>query len=418
MFGHRKTEVLVVGAGPTGLLTALKLAEAGVGVEIIEEEPQTAGHSYALALHPASLQRLDEIGLATEAIAKGRRVEGLAIYEGTERRASLQIGDARHPLLALPQSAFEALLSERLAKKKVPVHWGHRLARLEIGSAGIKATVHRLERETTGYAVARTGWVVDKEFQYDAAYIVGADGHGSLVRRILEIPFEETGPSQVYATFECAPRGERVEEMRLVLAEDTANALWPLPRSRARFSLEIDAPEVSAQERFKSRLVTQVGERFFHQLNEEEIRPLVKARAPWFDYDPESFGWSIELRFERRLAASFGRGRAWLAGDAAHLTGPAGLQSMNSGLREASDLAACLAEILRHRGAPDRLEEYGRARLAEWRFLLGRAGGLKPGPSTPAFAAQHAARLLACLPGTDEGLDALAVQIGLQPVRT
>jgi pentachlorophenol monooxygenase len=417
MFGHRKTEVLVVGAGPTGLLAALKLAEAGVGVEVIEEEPQTAGHSYALALHPASIERLEEVGLGAQAIASGQRVTGLAIYEGNERRAALQIGDPRRPLLALPQSALETLLAERLAKKKVKVHWGHRLARLEPKASGVTSVVHRLERQTTGYAVARTGWVVDKEFEYEAAFVVGADGHGSLVRRILEIPFDEAGSSQVYAVFECTPRGGVVEEMRVVLVDDTVSALWPLPSGRARFSLELDAPEVSAEGRFKSRLVTQVGEHFFHALDEEEIRPLVKARAPWFDYDPASFGWSIELRFERRLAGSFGRGRVWLAGDAAHLTGPAGMQSMNSGLREASELAGHLADILQRGASADRLETYGRARLSEWNFLLGRAGGLKAGPSTPDFAAQHAARLLASLPGTDEGLDALAAQIGLQPAR-
>jgi 2-polyprenyl-6-methoxyphenol hydroxylase-like FAD-dependent oxidoreductase len=417
MFGHRKTEVLVVGAGPTGLLAALHLAEAGVAVEILEEEPQPAGHSYALALHPASVERLEKVGLAAPAVAAGRPIGGLAIYEGAERRAALAIGDGRHPLLALPQSALESLLAERLAKKKVRVHWGHRLARLESGPAGVKAIVHKLERETTGYAVARSGWVVDKEFDYDAQYVIGADGHGSLVRRILEIPFEETGPSTVYATFECTPRGGPVEEMRLVLDGDTVNALWPLPSGRARFSLELEAPDVSARDRFKSRLVTQVGERFFHSLDEPVLRPLVKERAPWFDYDPASFGWSIEVRFERRLAGSFGRDRVWLAGDAAHLTGPAGMQSMNSGLREGTELAAHFADILKRGADPSRLEAWGQNRRAEWSFLLGKSGGLKAGASTPAFAAKHAARLLASLPGTDAGLDALASQIGLQPVR-
>jgi 2-polyprenyl-6-methoxyphenol hydroxylase-like FAD-dependent oxidoreductase len=416
MFGSRKTQVLVVGAGPTGLVAALALADAGVAVEIIEEQSDTAGHSYALALHPASLQLLERLGLAEVALAVGRRIPSIGLYEGHERRADLKVGDARYPLLVLPQSALEHLLVEALAKKGVRVHWNHRLARMEEGTSGVVATVHRLERETTGYAVARTGWVVDKELSYNASYVIGADGHASLVRRILEIPFEETSPSQVYAVVECAAR-RPADEMRLAIGDDTLDVVWPLPSGRFRFSLQLEDPGVRAEDRFKSRLVSQVGERFFPHLDPDTLRALIEARAPWFDLEPGSLAWTIEVRFERRLADSFGRDRVWLAGDAAHLTGPAGMQSMNAGLREGFDLAQRVAAALRLGDANSGLQEYGRERLREWRFLLGKSGGLKAGAQAPAFAAKHAARLLPGLPGTDEALDAIVRQIGLTPVR-
>jgi 2-polyprenyl-6-methoxyphenol hydroxylase-like FAD-dependent oxidoreductase len=416
MPGPSKSRVLVVGAGPTGLLAALQLVERGVVVELIEEEWRSAGHSYALALHPRSLSRLAEVGLADEAIAAGQRLETMTVYEGPDRRATLRLGpsDARFPfVLSLPQSALEELLARRLKERGVSVQWSHRLARLETRGSGVVATVQRLEKESTGYAVAHTEWTVARETEVEASFVVGADGHRSLVRHALGLAFDETGPSQAFAVLECDAAGSPASEMRLVLDEGTTSALWPLPGGRARWSLELHAPEVAAEERYKSRLTTHLGERFFHHLPEPATAELVRRRAPWFPSEPRSIGWSIEVRFERRLAEAFGRGLTWLAGDAAHLTGPAGMQSMNAGLDEASDLAARIERIRRGQADGGLLEEYGRQRSASWRFLLGQQGRLREQASTPGFAARNAARLLPCLPATGEDLAALASQLGL-----
>jgi 2-polyprenyl-6-methoxyphenol hydroxylase-like FAD-dependent oxidoreductase len=228
------------------------------------------------------------------------------------------------------------------------------------------------------------------------------------------VPFAEAGPSQAFAVFECGARPGASDELRLVLEEKSVNALWPLPGERARWSLELEAPEVSSEDRFKSRLTTMLGERFFHHLDESRIRDLLRTRAPWFEPALRELGWSVEVRFERRLAGTFGRDRVWLAGDAAHLTGPAGMQSMNAGLREAFDLGSRIARVLRGRDGRDLLDGYGRERLAEWRFLLGQAGGLRPWASASPFVAKNAARLLPCLPATGDELRALAGQIGLE----
>ena len=281
-------------------------------------------------------------------------------------------------MLALPQSALEGLLARRLAERGVKVRWSHRLARLEPRGHGLLATVHKLEKASTGYAVARTEWTIDKEIAFEAEFTVGADGHRSLVRRALGASFEEAGPSQVFAIFECDAMPDPGNEIRLVLDAGRVGALWPLPGNRARWSLELEAPEVGADERFKSRLTTSVGEQFFHHLDEARVRELLRERAPWFDPAGLEVGWSIEVRFERRLTASFGRDRVWLAGDAAHLTGPVGVQSLNAGLREAAELASRIADVRQGKGGADHLEAYGRDRAAEWGFLLGLAGGLRP----------------------------------------
>jgi 2-polyprenyl-6-methoxyphenol hydroxylase-like FAD-dependent oxidoreductase len=412
----RKTDVLVVGAGPTGLVAALSLAQAGLTVEIIDEEWRPAGHSYALALHPRSLELLGGLGLAEAAISQGCRLGSLTILAGDEPPATIRcslVHDRFPFLLSLPQSGLEQVLTEALAKMGVKVGWSHRLAGLELGGDAVRATVHRLEKESAGYAVAHTEWTIAEPVEIRAGFVIGADGHRSLVRRALGIPLDEAGPSQAFAIFECADPAAGKEE-RLVLRDDSVNALWPLPRGRARWSLEIAGPEVSAADRHKGRLTTMLGERFFPHLDEAETRELVSERAPWFASRVGEIGWSIEVRFERRLAKSFGRGRVWLAGDAAHLTGPAGMQSMNAGLVEAGELATRIARVRGGQAELELLESYGKERLEDWSFLLGRRGGLRPGAATAEFVAKNADRILPCLPAIGSDLPPLAAQLGLE----
>jgi len=415
--GLLRTDVLVVGAGPTGLLAALRLARSGARVVLIEEEWRTAGHSYALALHGRALLRLDEVGLAQAAVAAGNRLNRLRLFDTREEQAALDLAipDARFPfVLVLPQSALEGLLASALEELGTAVRWSHRLARLEQRGETVVATVQQLEKQSGGYAVAHTEWVVAEELQVEASFVVAADGHRSLARRALGVAFPEVGPSQTFAVLECAAGATPQDELRLVLDAGRVSALWPLPASRARWSLELEAPEVTADERYKSRLTTRLGERFFHHLPDAAVAALLHHRAPWFPAQPAEVGWSVEVRFERRLAEAFGRGRVWLAGDAVHLTGPAGMQSMNAGLDEASDLAARIDRVRRGEGSLELLEQYGRERAAAWRLMLGLDGRLRPGPAAPALVAQNAARLLSCLPATGGELATLAGRVGLE----
>src|SRR3954469_11892774 len=110
MLQAHQTEVLVVGAGPVGMLTALLLSKAGIHVKIIDREPRTASRTYACALHPRTLQLTDRLGLTEEILALGRVVKTVAFYEGETRRAEVSLAKlpADHPYaVVLPQSAFE-----------------------------------------------------------------------------------------------------------------------------------------------------------------------------------------------------------------------------------------------------------------------------------------------------------------------
>jgi 2-polyprenyl-6-methoxyphenol hydroxylase-like FAD-dependent oxidoreductase len=250
----------------------------------------------------------------------------------------------------------------RLERKGVRVRWNHRLASLSGSEDGVVARVDRLEKESGGYAVAHTQWVIDSTKEFRAAFVVGADGHRSMVRRALGARFDEVGPSQVFAAFECAAGGSHPDQPSLVLQGSNVNVMWPLEHGRSRWSLERSVSVADADDRFKSRLTTQMGERYFPYLDEELLRAMLIDRAPWFG-PLSDLGWSIEIRFERRLASLAGRERIWLAGDALHTTAPAGMQSMNAGLREASSLASCITRKRRGGDGGGLFDEYGRACL-------------------------------------------------------
>ena len=90
---EERTEVLVVGAGPVGLLTAIVLAEAGIEVKIIDREDRTTARSYACALHPRTLRLLSPMGLAAPVLERGRRTQTVAFYDGAARRAEIKLGE-------------------------------------------------------------------------------------------------------------------------------------------------------------------------------------------------------------------------------------------------------------------------------------------------------------------------------------
>lgn len=410
-----ETEALVAGAGPVGMLAALALAERGVTVEVVDEEWRPASRSYALALHPATLELLDEAGLARDLFEEGHRVTRVAFYDGAERRAELSLADlpgAFPFLLVLPQKALERVLEERLAGHRVKVRWNHRLADLALDGDRPTATVERLAKESTGYSVATTVWVVEAESAVTAQAVVGADGHRSRVRQALGVELEALGEPELYAVFEFTSDAPRMDEVRVVLHEHTTSVLWPLGGDRFRWSFQVESSTVDVTRPDKSRLAVQVGRHAYPYLSREDLAGLIERRAPWFEGSIGDLEWSVAVRFERRLAASFGRDGVWLAGDAAHLAPPAGVHSMNLGLAEAHDLAERIAGVLRQGASRDLFEAYGRERRSGWQRLLG--GEVEAGPEASDWVRRRAGRILPCLPASGEDLDRLLGQLGLR----
>ena len=159
----------------------------------------------------------------------------------------------------------------------------------------------------------------------------------------------------------------------------------------------------------------------------ERLQQLIAARAPWCTARPTQIYWSTLGLFESRLTRSFGKGRVWLAGDAAHQAPPVGVHSMNSGLVEARELAGRMTQILRAGGAAPLLEEFAARTHEAWQGLLdasvqprtGRAAGTASGwevralPGADPWVRQASARILACVPASGDDLEPLLKQIGL-----
>ena len=397
MFRHSDPEVLVVGAGPVGLVAALFLQQHGVGLEVVDMHQRTTQHSYALAIHPRTLRILDEAGLSEGLIGAGRKLTKVAFYEGRERHAEIDYSAlaSRHPcLLVVRQSLLERAVEKALRQQKVEVLWGHRLQSLTADGAILQAEVAKLDQVATGYPVARSEWLVARTETIRPAFVIGADGYDSAVRRMAGIEMAEHGGGQIFSVYEIEATGELPAEVRVILDRDLTSVYWPLEEGRCRWGFQIQ--DASG-----------------HEPSMERLEQLIGARAPWWTARPTEIYWSTLGLFESRLVRSFGKGGVWLAGDAAHQAAPVGVHSMNSGLVEARELAARISRVLRDGGAAPLLQEFATETHEAWQRLLDANRTVRALPGADSWVRQTAARILACIPASGDDLEPLLEQIGL-----
>jgi 2-polyprenyl-6-methoxyphenol hydroxylase-like FAD-dependent oxidoreductase len=397
MFRHPDPEVLVVGAGPIGLVATLFLQQLGVRVEVVDMHQRTTQHSYALAIHPRTLRVLDEAGLSEGLIATGQKLSKVAYYEGPERRAEIDYAAlaSEHPyLLVLRQSLLERAAEKALRQKNLKVLWGHRLQSLSADDATPRADVAKLDQVASGYPIARSEWVVVKSETIRPAFVIGADGYDSAVRRMAGIEMEELGAGQIFSVYEIEASGDLPAEVRVILDPDLTSVYWPLEQGRCRWGF-------------------QIREAAGHEASMERLAQLIAARAPWFTAQPTQIYWSTLGLFESRLARSFGKGGAWLAGDAAHQAAPVGVHSMNSGLVEARELATRMMRILRAGGEASLLREFATQAHGAWQRLLGAGREVRALPGADPWVREARARIVASIPASGDDLEPLLQQIGL-----
>jgi 2-polyprenyl-6-methoxyphenol hydroxylase-like FAD-dependent oxidoreductase len=326
-------QVLVVGAGPTGLVLAADLLARGVSMRIIDKGNGINLETRAIAIHARALEVLDLMSLAERFVDHGQAVRWFSFYTDGKRRLSLDLSrnGTRFPfMLDIPQHQTEALLRARIAELGGVIEQGTELTGLAEEPAGVIATV----RDADG-----------QPRQITAGYVVGCDGAHSRVRHELGLPFR----GHPY------PQDWLLADVRLdwARAENEVHAFF-----RADGTPLICFPMREHQWRL---VVPFAGDRAPGPPDLSEIQRLVDQRAPEpvVASDPT---WLASFNCHRRSTDTYRRGHILLAGDAVHIHTPAGGQGMNTGITDAHNLGWKLALVAGGRAPDQLLDTYGAER--------------------------------------------------------
>ncbi len=388
--GDRAVQLLVVGAGPVGLLAGVVAARNGLTVEIIDQTFRGFGRGYAALLHPSSVRLLDELGLGPKLREQGRELTRVTVRVAGEETLELSLPS---PAFSLGQSALEDILLAALRAEGVAVHAPLEASTLQQDANEVRVRVVRKELVTLGSPADYSEWEPVDSATIKADFVLGADGYASKVRGALGISLASLGGTQGFAMFEVQKpvEGTGVE---LGFADGLGSIELPLPGQKTRlgFQLESGLDLVPDLQRLGELLVT---------------------HAPWFQDRVSRIDWSAVMHFERRLARRFGAGRVWLAGDAAHVTSPFGAQSMNLGLSEASKLVEHFSDCMRRSASIESIERYGHEREREWHRLLGVHVRYDLLPHAPSWLGKLAHTIGPTLPASGKDLERLFEQLGL-----
>lgn len=363
---HRTTDVLVVGAGPTGLTAAVELARRGVDCRVIDKLAAPAGQAdKAIGVHCRTMELWEEQGIVREAMDTGIWLTGNMVFvNGREtHRMSWELPGLPYAHLGLPQYETERLLTQRLATLGVRPQRGAELVGFAQDADGVTATV----------ATADGGTETVR-----ARYLVGCDGAHSRVRELLGLTF--TGGLGRFP--------------QLFMLGDV-DVDWDMPDGHLlRFLHETDGRMdgmlvcVPLRGERRYRIATLAPPRFFAQTGGQDAPPgfseelaaptLADVQAALDHLAPpgtraSNLRWSSVFRISHGIVDRYRDGRVFVAGDAAHLHPPAGGQGMNTGIQDAWNLAWKLALAARGLAAPGLLDSYETERRPEGEEIVGRA---------------------------------------------
>ena len=318
-------DVLIVGAGPTGLLMAAEAARYKMKCRIVDKLAVPEKQSRALAIQPRTLELFNHLGIAEEFLAKGLKIIAANPISGKKRlaRISFETLPSDYPfILSLEQSETERILTKYLSTFGILVERETELISLAQDSDRISASLLDLKS--------------GKENRIEAKWAVGCDGAHSQVRKSIGVPFSGKPFPSLFSLADVQldwnfPRDE------LFLFLDSAGLLGaiPMPGER-RYRLVFQSKkrlEIENEELLQTREGPTLRE--VQELVRKRVGDEVKVSNPV---------WLADFHINSRLVENYRKGRIFLAGDAAHIHSPAGGQGMNSGLQDVFNLAWKLAD--------------------------------------------------------------------------
>ncbi|WP_330283401.1 FAD-dependent monooxygenase [Streptomyces sp. NBC_00588] len=336
--------VIVVGAGPAGLLLAGDLAAAGVPVTLVEKRPHKISNlSRAFVLHARTLEQLDARGLADGLEAVGRPLDNLRLFG----HLGIELGtlpSRYNHLLVIPQYEVEKVLERRAVEAGVDFRHETELTGLVQDADGVTVEVRTAEGRTQSLR---------------AAYVVGTDGMRSAVREAIGLPFP--GRSVIRSVVLADVRlTEEPENLLTVNAVGDAFAfLAPFGDGYHRVIAWNRARDVPDSE----------------PLDLDEVKEVTRL-ALGRDFGMRDARWMSRFHSDERQAPAYRVGRVFLAGDAAHVHTPAGGQGMNTGLQDSANLSWKLAAVVQGHADTALLDTYQSERHPVGKAVLRSSGGI------------------------------------------
>jgi len=321
-------KVLIIGAGPTGLMLACELARRQIDFRIIDKKPERTQTANAAGIQTRTLEIFDQLGILPSFLREGNFCESLQIhFQGKNlARVSMDQLDSNYPfIMALPQSETERLLNEYLEKLAHEVERPCELSELKQDKESVIATLTHSD---------------GKQETVPCDYLVACDGANSKVRELCKIPFPGT---DIQAPF--------------MVANAKMNSALPTNQAQVfldKGELFVSIPFKNNEYRIALNLPDQQENK---PLNERAVKELIHQRSHG-DYEVESLAWISPFWIHSKAVEQMRYQRIFLAGDAAHIHSPAGGQGMNTGLQDACNLAWKLDLVLRAQAKECLLDSY------------------------------------------------------------
>jgi 2-polyprenyl-6-methoxyphenol hydroxylase-like FAD-dependent oxidoreductase len=341
-----KKDVIIVGAGPTGLALACQLIRCGVDFIIFDKKETTTPYSKAIGVQARTLEIYEQIGLAEKLIAEGAKAEKARLVEGGEVRGEVElanIGEGMSPypfLLLIEQGKHEKILYDFIQANGKDVRWQTELESFSQTEAGVKANVKNADGTSE---------------TIEAKFLVGCDGAKSFVRNTLGLTFEGSTFERLFYVADVEIDWQFAHDaLQVCLAQNTITAFFPMIGER-HYRIVGTFPENHQKDE---------GEILYEEI-EKQIIADTRLKL-----DIYKVHWFSVYKVHSRRVNRFSAGRCFVAGDAAHIHTPAGAQGMNTGIQDGYNLAWKLALVLNGKANLSLLETYNEERLANAKRLL------------------------------------------------